>query len=91
MLWKDIHSNKKTTISGFKINFHFSLITDKRLSLKRRFSGCGHGFGRWDGLGKLGGFSGFSGLGGFGGFDGLGGFDRFGGFSAFGGFGGFVF
>ena len=39
----------------------------RRLSLKRRFGGCGHGF---DGSGGLGGLSGFDGVGGFGGFDG---------------------
>ena len=55
------------------------LITNIWLSLKRRFGGCGHGFGRCDGL---------DGLGVFGGFDGLGGFN---GFSGFGGFSGFVF
>ena len=32
------------------------------LSLKRGFGGCGHGFGRCDGLGGLGGFNGFSGF-----------------------------
>ena len=43
----------------------------KRLSLKRGFGGCGHGFDRCDGLGGLRGFDGFRG---FGGFNGLGGF-----------------
>ena len=47
------------------------------LSLKRRFSGCGHGFSGCDGLGGLGGFSGFNG---FSGFDGL---DRFSGFDGY--------
>ena len=56
------------------------------LSLKRGFSGCGHGFSRCDGLDGLGGFDGF---GGFGGFDGLGGFDGFDGFRGFDGFSGF--
>ena len=32
------------------------------LSLKRGFGGCGHEFGRCDGLGGLGGFNGFSGF-----------------------------
>ena len=32
------------------------------LSLKRGFGGCGHGFGRCDGLGGLDGFNGFSGF-----------------------------
>ena len=59
------------------------------LSLKRRFSGCGHGFSGCDGLGGLGGFSGFNGFSGFGGFSGLGGFDGLGGFSEFGGFDGY--
>ena len=54
----------------------------RRLSLKRRFGGCGHGF---DGSGGLGGLSGFDGLGGFGGFDG---FSGFGGFDVFSGFDG---
>ena len=40
----------------------------RRLSLKRGFGGCRHGFGRCDGLG------GFSGFGGFDGFDGFSGF-----------------
>ena len=74
-----------------------------RLSLKRGFGRCRHGFGGYDGLGGLGGLSGLGGLGGlggvsglgkFGGFDGLSGFDGFGGFSefdGFSGFGGFVF
>ena len=44
----------------------------KRLSLKRGYSGCGHGFGGCDGLD---GFGGFDGLSGFGGFDGFTGFD----------------
>ena len=44
------------------------------LSLKRRFGGCGHGFGGCDWLGGLGQFGGFDGLGGFSGF---GGFDGF--------------
>ena len=39
---------------------------EKRLSLKRGFGRCGHGFGGSDVLGR------FSGLGGFGGFFGLG-------------------
>ena len=60
------------------------------LSLKRRFSGCGHGFSGCDGLGGLGGFSGFNGFSGFGGFSGLGGFDGLGGFSEFGGFDRFI-
>ena len=60
-----------------------------RLSLKRGFSGCGHGFSGCEGLGGLGGFGGFSGFSGLGGFDGLGRFGRFRGFSGFGGFGGY--
>ena len=47
----------------------FSL--NKRLSLKRRFGGCGHGFDGCDRLDGLGGFDEFSG---FGRFNGLGGF-----------------
>ena len=74
-----------------------------RLSLKRGFDGCGHGFGRCDGLDGLGrfnrlsGFGGFVGLGGFDGLDGFSGFsgfswfDGFGGCDGFSGFGGFVF
>ena len=63
-----------------------------RLSLKRGFDGCGHGFSGCDGLGglgglnRLGGFGGFNEFSGFGGFDELGGFGGFGGFSGFGGF-----
>ena len=49
----------------------------QRLSLKRGFGGCGHGFGGYDGLGGFDRFDGFSG------FDGLGGFDRFSGFGGF--------
>ena len=45
------------------------------LSLKRGFSGCGHGFSRCDGLDGLGGFGGFDGLSGFGEFDRFGGFN----------------
>ena len=60
-----------------------------RLSLKRGFGGCGHGFSGCEGLGGLGGFGGFSGFSGLGGFDGLGRFGRFRGFSEFGGFGGY--
>ena len=45
-----------------------------RLSLKRGFGGCGHGFGGCDGLGGLGGFGGFGGIGGFSGFGEFGGF-----------------
>ena len=41
-----------------------------RLSLKRGFDGCGHGFSECDGLGGLGGFGGFSGFNEFSGFDG---------------------
>ena len=61
------------------------LVSISRLSLKRGFSGCGHGFGGRDGFDRLGGFNG---LGGFGGFNGLSGF---GGFSVLGRFSGFVF
>ena len=42
-----------------------------RLSLKRGFDGCGHGFSECDGLGglsRLGGFGGFSGFNEFSGF-----------------------
>ena len=49
-----------------------------RLSLKRRFSGCGHGFGGCDGLGGLSGFNGLGGISGFGGFSGFGGLIGFG-------------
>ena len=69
----------------------FNNGSNNRLSLKRGFGRCRHGFGGYDVLGGLGGLSG---LGEFGGFDGLGGFDGFGGFSGFdgfSGFGGFVF
>ena len=45
-----------------------------RLSLKRGFGGCGHGFDGCDGLGRRGRLDG---LGGFGGFDLLGGFCGF--------------
>ena len=51
------------------------------LSLKRGFSGCGHGFSRCDGLDGLGRFDGFGGFGGFDGLSGFGEFDRFGGFN----------
>ena len=50
-----------------------------RLSLKRGFGRCGHGFGECDGLGGLGAF------------DGLGGFDEFSVFDGFSGLGRFVF
>ena len=72
-------------------SFILIIITLLRLSLRRGFDVCGHGFDGNDGFGGLGVFDG---LGGFGGFDGLGRFDRFGGFdgfSVFGEFGGFVF
>ena len=42
-----------------------------RLSLKRGFGGCGHKFGRGDGLGGFGGFDGFEEFGGFHGFSGF--------------------
>ena len=42
-----------------------------RLSLKRGFGGCGHGFGGCNGLGGLGGFGGFCGFSGFGEFGGF--------------------
>ena len=45
-----------------------------RISLKRRFGGCGQGFGGCNGPC---GFSGFDGFNEFGGFDGLGGFSGF--------------
>ena len=62
-------------------NICLTIVTiQKRLSLKRRFGGCKHGFGRCDGPGGLGRFNG---LGGFGEFDRLGGFDRFSGFGGF--------
>ena len=57
-----------------------------RLSLKRGFDRCGHGFSGCDGFGGLGGLDR---LGGFGGFSGFGGFDELGGFSGFGGFDGY--
>ena len=63
-------------------------IRHKWLSLKRGFSGCGHGLGGCD---RLGGFDGFDGLGGFGRFDGLGRFDGFSGFDGFSRFDGFSF
>ena len=72
-------------------SFILIIITLLRLSLRRGFDVCGHGFDVYDGFGRLGAFDG---LGGFGGFDGLGRFDRFGGFdgfSVFGEFVGFVF
>ena len=47
------------------------------LSLKRRFSGCGHGFSGCNGLGGLGEFSGFNGFSGFGGLDRFSGFDGY--------------
>ena len=56
-----------------------NLWTD-RLSIERRFRGCGHGlggFGGFDGFGRFSGFGGFNGLGGFCGFDGLNGFSGF--------------
>ena len=68
-----------------------------RLSLKRGFDGCGHGFGGCDGLGGLDGFNGLSEfdrsdeLDEFGGFSGFGGFGGFGGLERFWGFGGFVY
>ena len=58
MIWK--RDNLKTTSNKILTMF-------KRLSLKRGYSGCGHGFGGCDGLD---GFGGFDGLSGFGGFDG---------------------
>ena len=67
----------------------YEIYRFKRLSLKRGFGECGHGFDRCDGLGGLGGldgsrgFGGFDGLGGFWGFDGFSGFGRFDGFSGF--------
>ena len=51
------------------------------LSLKRGFSGCGHGCDGLCGLGGCNGLDGFGGLKGFSGFSGLNGFDRLGGFS----------
>ena len=63
-----------------------------RLSLKRGFDGCGHGFSGCDGLGGLGGLDRLGGFGGFSGFNelsGFGGFDELGGFSGFGGFDGY--
>ena len=54
-----------------------------RLSLKRGFDGCEHGFGRCDGLGRLGRFNGLSRFGGFDGLDGFGGCDGFSGFGRF--------
>ena len=46
-----------------------------RLSLKRGFGGCGHGFDGCDGLGGLVRFGGLDGFSGFGGFDRFSGFD----------------
>ena len=46
-----------------------NLWTD-RLSIERRFRGCGHGLGGFGGFDGLGGFCGFDGLNGFSGFDG---------------------
>ena len=60
---------------------HAFLFLFPWLSLKHRFGGCGHGFGRcdgldgFDGLGRFDGFDGFSGFSGIGGFDGFSGFD----------------
>ena len=58
MIWK--RDNLKTPSNKI-------LTMSKRLSLKRGYSRCGHGFG---------GFGGFDGLSGFGGFDGFTGFDE---------------
>ena len=87
------------------VNFVYPLLTwkvsisylhvKKRPSLKRGFGGCGHGFGRCDGLcrldalGRFSRFNRFSGFGGFNGLGGLGGFDGFSRFDGFNGFGGF--
>ena len=56
--------NKETlfTLSSWFISTFFS-----GLSLKLGFGGCGHDFGRCNGLGGLGGFDGFGGFGGLGG------------------------
>ena len=60
-------------IIGCKIRLTFRtwLIAITRLSLKRGFGRCGHGFGGVDGFS---GFNGFSGFEGFSGFSGFGGF-----------------
>ena len=43
------------------------IVSNKNgLSLKRRFGGCGHGFGGCDGFSGFSGFDGFDGFGGFG-------------------------
>ena len=47
-----------------------TVISILRLSLKRGFGECGHGFDGCYGLGGLRGFRGFPGLGGFSRFDG---------------------
>ena len=65
------------------------LIAITRLSLKRGFGRCGHGFGGVDGFSGFNGFSGFEGFSGFNGFDGFSGFDGISGFSGFDGFSGF--
>ena len=66
------YNTYRNTLDSFGVCITFEVTvyrgqpsrTFLRLSLKRRFAGCGHGFGRCDGLD---GFDGFSGLGGFGG------------------------
>ena len=72
----------------WKLYFHLQ-YDHFRLSLKRGFSRCGHGFSGCDGLGVLGGFDRLGGFGGFTQFSGLVGFDRLRGFDGFGGFSGF--
>ena len=78
-------------IQYLSISFYIFLTGYFWLFLKRGFSGCGHGFGGYDGIDWLGRFDGFSGFGGFSRFSG---FDRFsgsGGFEGFDGFGRFGF
>ena len=64
-----------TLLYIWKLYFHLQ-YDHFRLSLKRGFSRCGHGFSRCDGLGGLGGLDRLGGFRGFTQFSGLVGFDR---------------
>ena len=85
----DVKTLKENGILLSQFAQNVAEVCYRRLSLKRGFGGCRHGFGRCDGLGGLGRLGGFDGVGGFGGFEG---FSAFGGFSwldRFSWFGGF--